>query len=108
MTPKTRGEIQMMRQNIITALERVVEAYSHINNPFHNPISSDARLAIRELKWVFAEALAEPAPRRLTLTNVDLLDMWKDATYKAMREDEGEAHEFYARAIEARIFGDVK
>jgi hypothetical protein len=49
-----------------------------------------------------------PGAGSVPLTNVDLLDMWKDATYKAMREDEGEAHEFYARAIEARIFGDVK
>jgi hypothetical protein len=89
MTPKTRKALELAQRAILYGGACGVTQ------------SEEALLAI-------TEALAEPAPHRLTLTNVDLLDMWKDATYKAMREDEGEAHEFYARAIEARIFGDVK
>lgn len=99
MTPKTRKALEMAQAAADKFIAKVDAGNAH---------SKETYAELKAVSAAITEALAEPAPRRLTLTNVDLLDMWKDATYKAMREDEGEAHEFYARAIEARIFGDVK
>lgn len=50
-------------KHIITALERCVEAHYNSTHPFHSPIWDDASLAIRELKTLFANMAAQPAPQ---------------------------------------------
>lgn len=81
---------------VLKALDRLVEAHVHRTNPFHDPIASDAQLALRELRTFLATSgQAASAVPELTDARIDdLARKWINVRAGTMS-----AYRRFARAV---------
>jgi hypothetical protein len=80
---------------MVEAFSRVIEAHHSSKNPFHDPINTDARMALRILRGLIPAMKAYTAPpQRKPLTEEEIYDMYNEPRSDAEMVA-------FARAVEA-------
>jgi hypothetical protein len=80
---------------MVEAFSRVIEAHHSSKHPFHNPIDTDAKMALRILRGFVPSMKAYAAPpQRKPLTEEEIYDMYNEPRSDAEMVA-------FARAVEA-------